>query len=43
MANATGSGTFAVRASAGERAAWSRQAESEGLSRQRISQILKGE
>jgi hypothetical protein len=31
--NYTGSGTFAVRASAGERAAWRRQAASEGLSR----------
>jgi hypothetical protein len=33
MANATGSGTFAVRASAGERAAWRRQAAGEGMSR----------
>jgi hypothetical protein len=33
MANATGSATFAVRASAAERAAWRRQAESLGMTR----------
>jgi hypothetical protein len=33
VSEATGSGTFAVRASAGEQAAWRRQAELAGTSR----------
>jgi hypothetical protein len=33
MTNATGSGTFAVRASAAERATWRRQAQRMGMTR----------